>query len=331
VPKLTIDPWQPDYGAQAEIGLSMDELPEPSVQVDPNVETADWSHAVVPPPITAVPPFVFIDGVRRIDCRLLVETEHDRAWGLLGSFGVGSVRSDGEAASFHRASIQRLAIAGAGLAIDPLEIVIGESAVTFAPQSVAGRDPLAPLQGLQAAMRRAEAELAAGLVEEGWILADGPLVYPFGPRSRVVGVVKRLLAPYLTGESAALLPRLVPGERTPVFALGNQALDRYAWYERIAERRPHWHELAGIVRCEVRMEVGIDAAAQMADVVALQLPRFASRVGYDPRAPQNLLPIGALEKRLRHLLGDGTLVRRRIEVHIARSNAIAASLEAMGV
>lgn len=79
------------------------------------------------------------------------------------------------------------------------------------------------------------------------------------------------------------------------------------------------------------MEVGLKTTAEMANVVALQLPRFASRVGYDPRAPQNVLPIGALEKRLRHLLGDGPLVRRHIEVHIARSNAVAASLEAMGV
>lgn len=331
MPKLTIDPWQPEYGAQAEIGLSLDELPEPSVQVDPNVETDDWSEARSPQPGGQRPPFLFIDGVRRIDCRLLVEEASERAWGLLGSFGVGAVLADGGDASWQSARIERLAIVGAGLAIDPVEVTVGERSVEFLPQAVAGRDALAPLEGLQAAMRRAEGELAASLVETGWILADGPLVYPFGPRSRVVGIVKRLLAPYLTGVHAALLPRLRPGERSPLFALGHQALDRYAWYERIAQRQPHWHELAGIVRCEVRMEMGLASAVEMADVVAVHLPQFASRTGYDPRAPQNLLPIGALEKRLRHLLGDGTLVRRRIEVQIARANLVAASLEGMGV
>ncbi|HSB60567.1 MAG TPA: hypothetical protein VLI67_02535, partial [Vicinamibacteria bacterium] len=30
----------------------------------------------------------------------------------------------------------------------------------------------------------------------------------------------------------------------------------------------------------------------------------------DPRAPQNLYPVGALEARLRHLLGDPVLIRQ---------------------
>jgi hypothetical protein len=37
----------------------------------------------------------------------------------------------------------------------------------------------------------------------------------------------------------------------------------------------------------------------------------------DARAPQNLLPIGALETRLRHRLGDPLLLRRSIEHAIA--------------
>lgn len=129
MPKLTIDPWQPEYGAQAEIGLSLDELPEPSVQVDPNVETDDWSEARSPQPGGQRPPFLFIDGVRRIDCRLLVEEGAERAWGLLGSFGVGAVLADGGDASWQSARIERLAIVGAGLAIDPVEVTVGEGSV----------------------------------------------------------------------------------------------------------------------------------------------------------------------------------------------------------
>jgi hypothetical protein len=48
------------------------------------------------------------------------------------------------------------------------------------------------------------------------------------------------------------------------------------------------------------------------------LPRFASRPEHDPRAPQNLLPVGALEKRLRHELGDQAFIRRAIEDQLAR-------------
>ena len=328
--RLKIDPWQPEYGAQAEIGLSISELPESTVQIEPNIETGDWGQPRTPSPDLGRPPFVFIDGVRRIDCRLVVEDGDKRAFGLLGSFGVGSVLADGHA-GWHSAAVQRLAITGAGLLIDPLEISIGSGAITFEPRSIADVEAVAPVEALQAAMRRAEADHAVPLVEEGWILADGPLVYPFGPGSRVVGVVKRLLAAYLTGEPAALLPKLAPGQRSPIFALGHQALDRFAWYQRIAPQRAHWHDLAGIVRCEVRMDIGLATAVEMADVIAVHLPFFASKVGFDPRAPQNLLPIGALEKRLRHLLGDSELIRRRLDAQIARMNQVDSALEAVGV
>lgn len=328
--RLKVDPWQPEFGAQAEIGLSVSELPEPTVQVDPKIETGDWGQPRTPRPDVGRPPFVFIDGVRRIDLRLVVEDGDKRAFGLLGSFGVGSVLADGQA-GWHSASIQRLAITGGGILIDPVEVSIGSRAITFEPRSIADVDAVAPVEALQAAMRRAEADHAAQLIDEGWILADGPLVYPFGPGSRVVGVVKRLLAAYLTGEPATLLPKLEPGQRSPIFALGHQALDRFAWYQRIAPQRAHWHDLAGIVRCEVRMDVGLASAVEMADVLAVHLPVFAGKAGFDPRAPQNLLPIGALEKRLHHLLGDGVLVRRRLDAQIARMNRVDSALEAIGV
>jgi hypothetical protein len=46
------------------------------------------------------------------------------------------------------------------------------------------------------------------------------------------------------------------------------------------------------------------------------LPRLASDPAHDPRAPQNLHPIGGLEHRLRRRLGDPLLVRRAIEAHL---------------
>jgi hypothetical protein len=44
--------------------------------------------------------------------------------------------------------------------------------------------------------------------------------------------------------------------------------------------------------------------------------RFASDATRDRRAPQNLLPIGGLEARLKHLLGDPAVVRRAIEAQL---------------
>jgi hypothetical protein len=67
--------------------------------------------------------------------------------------------------------------------------------------------------------------------------------------------------------------------------------------------------------------VGLYAARQYANATAYLLPRFAPGRGRDPRSPQNLLPIGALEAQLRRRLGDVRLVRRHIESLIAREAA----------
>jgi len=54
----------------------------------------------------------------------------------------------------------------------------GDAVLRFLPQSVAENTPAAPLQGLQNAMRRAEAALAAELAQEGsLVFLDGPLSY----------------------------------------------------------------------------------------------------------------------------------------------------------
>ena len=50
------------------------------------------------------------------------------------------------------------------------------------------------------------------------------------------------------------------------------------------------------------------------DLLTALLPRFASESHKDGRAPQNLYPIGGLEKHLRHRLGDRELVIRALRV-----------------
>jgi hypothetical protein len=76
-------------------------------------------------------------------------------------------------------------------------------------------------------------------------------------------------------------------------------------------------ELAGIVRLEVSEAVGLDVAKRLADASAAVLPRFVPKRWRDPRSPQNLLPIGALETSLRRHMGDSRLIRRHIETLIA--------------
>ena len=70
-----------------------------------------------------------------------------------------------------------------------------------------------------------------------------------------------------------------------------------------------WH---GIVRCEVPAAHSIGTVTTLADASSCLLPRFASLPYWDARAPQNLVPIGALERELRHRMGDRGLVFRAL-------------------
>ena len=169
---------------------------------------------------------------------------------------------------------------------------------------------------LQTAMRNAEAKLAE-TCSSGIVFLDGPLAYVTEPRGPIVGVVKAIHRLYLDAEHMALVFRLEKGERTPIFSIREGAKDRYSWYLRIGEGRPIHHALSGIVRLEARAAGGRDNAVALASISAAYLPRFASTPARDPRAPQNLTPVGALEEHLRNQMGDATLIQRAIERRIS--------------
>ena len=102
------------------------------------------------------------------------------------------------------------------------------------------------------------------------------------------------------------------GERTPVFRIDARPFSRHAWYLRLPG--PPGGPWAGIVRCEANGTLPVAATSALADTVSVALPRFASVPHKDPRAPQNLAPIGALERLLRHRLGDAQVWYRVLRV-----------------
>jgi hypothetical protein len=291
-----------------EVGL--DETP---ARADPSIETDDWSEPIEPGPAERGIVW-FVDGVRRVELRLIADDEGTRAPGLFGSYGVGAVRCDGRA-RFADHVVARSVVLGGGLRTRRIEVDVASDRLVYEPATEAGSDADVPVFGLQKAMQAAEARLAARIAAEGGglVLVDGRLGFLDATESPVVGVVKRFVRAYLGPAQDPLLARLAPGERTPLFGLvyEGQPLLRYAWYTRLVPMRPAWHDHAGLVRCEVRAGVGVGRARMLADRVSASLPAFVGRPN-DPRFPQNLAPVGALEAWLRHRMGHGGLIRRAL-------------------
>jgi hypothetical protein len=308
--ELRLDPWGAEYDGPMQLG---DE--EPAGRVDLSVEGVAWGP-IRPEPGPLPRRVSFVDGVRRVEQRLLVEDGARTIFALLGSFGVGATDVEGRARVGHEA-IGRVAVSGGGLALDPFVARIGSQVLRFAPETVPENTPIAPLQGLQAAMRRSEAALAARLApERDVVFLDGPLSYLTAAHGPIVGFVKRLLQTYLEPGPAGLLRRLAVGQRTPVFLIEGARTARYSWYLRLGAGRSVDTPLAGVVRLETTGALDRLRVLQLADLSARCLPRFASDPARDPRAPQNLYPIGGLEDRLRHLLGDTVLLRRAIAAQV---------------
>jgi hypothetical protein len=309
--RLRLDPWPGDY----EGPFQLEELEEgPAGQIDPDVEGVDWSP-IQPKPIQRPEPLFFVDGVRRIDARVIADDDSGRiVHGLFGSVACGAVRVERSKAEFEEVRISRYIVLGSGLMAQPQVVAVGNTQLAFAPYSVAETGPTAPLLGLQNLMRTEEASIAQDHAQEAaCVFADGPLTYFAAVKQRTVGVIKRLFKAYLPANNFALVPRLALAERTPLFAIIDGKYDRFSWYLRIGMPRPMDHDVAGVLRIEVRTGAGLETAVELANLSASCLPAFAGDSARDPRAPQNLLPIGALEQELRHRLGDAIAIRRAIE------------------
>ena len=128
-----------------------------------------------------------------------------------------------------------------------------------------------------------------------------------------MGYIKTHHASYLPARQAAVVAALAPGQRTPAFTMGT-SWRRSSWYLRL----PGVHGAGGsapwssVVRLECSADLPPAHATRLADLTARLLPPLASTPHKDPRAPQNLVPIGGLERELRHRLGDQQLLYRAL-------------------
>ena len=312
--RLHVEGWAPEYGAAVE----PDERLAPAEgSVDSAVEGRPWEP--VDGRDDGIPVIAFVDGVRRIEARLLLDDpESGPVPGICASLAAGAVlwRRHERRSEIVEVVIDRLAILGSGRGATLPEPGFG---LHFRPESVPDDDPASLIRSLHDAMRRAEAGITDDLVRGGYfVVADGPL-YDYSNAAKV-GYIKSHRRSYLGDEHRGIVGDLAAGQRTPLFTIGEGRYRRYSWYLRLA-RMPGGHSWSGIVRCEAAAALALEAAVTLADRTAAVLPRVGSQAHREPRAPQNLIPIAALERDLRHRMGDAALVLRALRAAALRGEA----------
>ena len=314
---VRIDPWAVDYGGETPTEFQPDAEDAPELDLNVEQDAAVWAP-ITPPVSPSSQPLSFVDGVRRMEARLVVTRNGRTVHGALGAYGVGVVECREGRATFAEERLGRVAIFGAG-EMPPAALALAPS-LNYLPRSVAEDDADAPLRGLHGEMRTSEGELARAHAAAGRIvIADGPLNVGESTRGHVVGFVKRLFKLYLPPEQLPVLRLLPLGTRTPVFLIISAGrFSRFSWFLRIGPRLAIESDFTGLVRLEVSQSVGRDEAIRLADLTSALLPRFVPSRTRDPRAPQNLVPIGALEQHLRRGLGDARLIHRRLATRLAR-------------
>lgn len=303
--KYVVEQWAPEYGTPVE-QAALDESQAP-VDVAAEVAVDEW-RPLDPAPGTVVPPeMAFVDGVRRVEARVWITDDAapgQSRLGLCASYAAGVVRCNG-AATVVDAAVERSLFCD-GPDLMPIDTGHGR----FGVRQVSSGSPEALTLGLQAAMGDLEHHVSTQVPDDCLLVVDGPL------RDRrlmhhAVGYVKTHHVSYLPAVVSDVVAQLRPGQRTPVFLIGD-SFQRWSWYLRLPGQVSHgW---AGVVRCEASPERPLDQVRGLADACALALPRFSSEPHKDKRAPQNLYPIAGLERELRRRLGDPRLLYRALRV-----------------
>lgn len=302
--KFTVENWDSDYGAPTD-----PEMDDASQNVDPGVELPSDQWRPLLPEVDPVGDLLFVDGVRRVDATLWIDQPPDfPGFALAATYAAGAVRCN-DLAVLEVAKVAR------GLFTSAPASDVPSGVGTYEVKATKGATSEELWLGIQQRMGDLEAAVAHEAGRAELLVVDGPLSHT-RDLENAVGYIKTQKVQYLPLELRSVLTSLPTGYRTPLF-LTTTSWSRFSWYLRLAN---HAGPAGGLVRCEVDADMSAADAARVATRVSATLPRYASARHKDPRAPQNLYPIGGLERELRRRLGDRELaVRalRRASVQVA--------------
>lgn len=307
-----VDTWDPAYGTSFDGDAGTGPTARSTAEVDTDVEVpaGAWAPRGAPTDVRAPDVVLLVDGVRRNDTGLWTAESDGASYpALAASYAAGVVRCDLRrgVAGLAGSRVARGLFTGSPTASG--EVLAGQ--VRYPVHQVTGAfDPQSLAAAVQPRLTALEVEISAEARDTGeeLLVVDGPL----GNRRqlpRTIGYVKTQQSQYLPAKLVPVVTSLGTGQRSPVFRTGTR-WPVYSWYLRLPGRRgAPW---SAIVRVECSVEWPAAEAIELADLSAATLPRFASTPYKDPRAPQNLVPIAGLERRLRGLLGDQRLLQRAL-------------------
>ena len=284
-----------------------------------DVEPFRWEPRTPPP--APIGPLAFVDGAQRVEAWLRTEVDANPTptTAAAVALAVGAVLAiPGQVPTVVETFVERLVIASGSepLALPVTDGISWRSLVATQP----GPDSLGQTVGShRSQLEHMVAERVA--TPDGLVVLDGRRAFVREGPGPIMGAIKSHQRVYLHDEAAAVMAALGVGQRTPLFAIGD---DRWSWYQRLPVPAPRgWR---GILRGELPQTLGVSSAAALADRATRELPHFAGIPHRDPRAPQNLTPIGALEAHLRRRLGD-----RRLMLRVIRRAAHRAGIESVPV
>ncbi len=300
--------------SDASYGPGVDPAETDAAPVDTAVEGVPWRPLT---PVGSTGELAFIDGAQQVEAWLTitVDADPDPLPGAAFAVAAGAVI----AGTGRRAVVE-------GLRVRRSILTVGERLVELPPVGGYSWEPRTgaarEATGIARRVGQFRQELELALAEElarpdRLVVLDGRLSFLRDAAGPVVGAIKSHHRMYLPPEEARTVIALAVGQRTPLFAIGE---DRLSWYQRLpGVGCAGW---AGILRGEVARSVGAGEAQRLADRATAELPRFAGRPHRDPRAPQNLSPIAGLESQMRRRMGD-----RRLALRAVRRAALAARID----
>ncbi len=314
---FSVDPWDPSYGMAYGEEMGGESLQESTAELvlDLELPPAKWRPLTAAGGLPVPGTMLFLDGVRRIDARVWVHGSDPQPLpGIAASYAAGLVCLNGSARISDVIVSRGLFTAAA----DAADIDSRHAVYVARTAPGPGLDKLS--LALQQHLSDTEVQLALLFRKENpdandLLFVDGPL-RGRTHLDRTIGYIKTHHTTYLPPEQAAVVSELGEGQRTPAFTMGT-SWRRSTWYLRLPG--PSSAPWSGVVRLECSADLPVPEVTRLADLSATVLPPLASSPHKDPRAPQNLVPIGGLERELRRRLGDQQLLYRSLRAAAAAS------------